>query len=364
VLVRVAFVVLAVFGGSGVLLYLAGWLFLPEEGQTTSAGERFIRDNTAVAVVLAVVLALTVVGPALLWSAWGDGPGFLGAILAVAAVAAVVAVAKRDPGRSAPPAVPQTPTPAPAPAGGAAPTQALPTPPAPPAYPPAAAWNQAPPPAEPPKPPRDRSVLGGLTVGVALIVVGVLVSLGLADLVTVSAVTVLAVALLVVALGLLVGTLVGRSRGLIALGIVLVLLLVPAAAAPRGFGPGDGAGSRSFSPTSTDELREEYRLGAGDLVLDLGQLDLAGTSRSVDVSVGAGQLVVYLPPGVAVTVDASTGVGAIARPGQGDTGGVGVDRSWSSSSTDSGAGLASLELDLEVGLGEIRVLQNLTEVTR
>ena len=82
------------------------------------------------------------------------------------------------------------------------------------------------------------------------------------------------------------------------------------------------------------------------------------------MSVGAGQLVVYLPADLAVTVDASAGVGAIALPGLGDTGGVGVDRSWSSTSPASDPGADSLQLDLEVGLGEIRVLQNLTEVTR
>lgn len=359
VLVRVGFVVLAVFGGSGVLLYLLGWLFLPEEGQDTSAGERFVRDNTALAVVLAVVLALTVVGPALLWSAWGDGPGFLGVLLAIAAVATVVAVARRDSGPSATPPVPP-----PGPAGGPEPTQALPTPPPPPSPPgPPVSWGPTPPPPAPPKPPREKSVLGGLTAGVALVVVGLLVSLGLAEVWTVSAVTVLSAALVVVALGLLVGTLVGRSRGLIALGVVLVLLLVPVAAVPRGFGPDDGAGSRSYAPVTTEELQDEYRLGAGELVLDLGQLDLAGTSPSVEVSVGAGQLVVYLPAGTTVDVDVSVGVGSVALPGLGDTGGLGVDRSWSTSPPDPPAP-GGLQLDLEVGLGEIRVYQNLTEVTR
>ena len=47
ILVRVAFVVLTVFGGSGVLLYIVGWLFIPEDGRADSAGERFFRDNNA-----------------------------------------------------------------------------------------------------------------------------------------------------------------------------------------------------------------------------------------------------------------------------------------------------------------------------
>ena len=33
ILVRVAFVILTIFGGSGIVLYLAGWLFIPEDGR-------------------------------------------------------------------------------------------------------------------------------------------------------------------------------------------------------------------------------------------------------------------------------------------------------------------------------------------
>ena len=39
-LIRVLFVVLTVFGGSGVLLYGLAWLLVPEEGQTESEGQR------------------------------------------------------------------------------------------------------------------------------------------------------------------------------------------------------------------------------------------------------------------------------------------------------------------------------------
>ena len=36
ILVRVAFVVLTIFGGSGLLLYLAGWLFIPRGRDATT----------------------------------------------------------------------------------------------------------------------------------------------------------------------------------------------------------------------------------------------------------------------------------------------------------------------------------------
>ena len=47
VIVRVVLVVLAVFGGSGLLLYLIGWLFIPEEGAPSSQAERFIDQSRA-----------------------------------------------------------------------------------------------------------------------------------------------------------------------------------------------------------------------------------------------------------------------------------------------------------------------------
>ena len=39
---RVVLVVLAVFGGSGLLLYAIGWLLIPEEGESRSPAERLL----------------------------------------------------------------------------------------------------------------------------------------------------------------------------------------------------------------------------------------------------------------------------------------------------------------------------------
>lgn len=372
VLVRVVFVVLAVFGGSGILVYLALWLFLPEEGQAESSGERFLRDNTMLAVVLAVLLAVFVVGPALVWGGWGRGPGFLGVMLLVAAVVAAVALARRGTGEQAtgttrPSAVASESPSAPQPAmfgaaGSGSETVVVPT-----GQSPVAPVSSAPPPAPtpPPKPPRDRSVLGLLTVSVALVVVGALVLLRLSGMAGVTAVVVVGSALLVVALGLLVGSIAGRARGLIALGVVLVLVLVPLAAVPRGIHAGDGAGDRHYQPTTVAELADEYRLGGGTLTLDLTDLDLNGTTQSVDVSVGAGEIRVWLPARpTAVTVEAQAGVGGVSLPGQDDQGGLGVDQSWSVTPDDAGG--SQLDLSLEVGLGQVQVVTTdvTAEVTR
>jgi phage shock protein PspC (stress-responsive transcriptional regulator) len=364
ILVRVAFVVLTIFGGSGVVLYLAGWLFIPEDGRPDSAGERFFRDHNALAIAAAVVVGIFIVGPMLAWGVWGDGPGFGGIVLLFLVVAGVIALTRR----SGPPAqhlsptsaaaaapvsdavaAPGATTPGPAgtPAGPGAPTLALPM--APPAPPPA---------------PKEKSVLGRLTFGLTVLVAGTLIALDLGGAISVTAVTVLATSLGIVAVGLLIGAFVGRSRWLIALGVLLTLVLIPTAAVPTDvrWNAGAGAGDRTYRVTSQEDLSSTYELGVGALTLDLRRLDL--TERvAVDASLGIGELTVLLPPDVTVTTTADVAVGTIDLPGEQPLDGVSVDRTWerpASEATTTG----SLDLTLSTGLGQVTVIDDNLEVTR
>jgi phage shock protein C len=45
--VRVALAVLALVGGAGVAVYIAGWLLMPEEGSDESIASEFIRSRQA-----------------------------------------------------------------------------------------------------------------------------------------------------------------------------------------------------------------------------------------------------------------------------------------------------------------------------
>ena len=45
--VRIIFAVLAIIGGAGVPLYLAGWLLIPEEGAGQSVAGQFIQSLSA-----------------------------------------------------------------------------------------------------------------------------------------------------------------------------------------------------------------------------------------------------------------------------------------------------------------------------
>ena len=303
ILVRVAFVVLAIFGGSGVLLYLAGWIFIPSDGHADSAGERFFRNHNALAITGVVIVGLFVIGPMLFFGLWGDGPGIGGIVLLFLAIAAVIALNRRGDPSATPPAAPSTavptavvPTSAPvqaAPAGTTSPTLALPTTALPTTPPPPTDAPPAPPtaPPPPPAPPRDKSILGRLTFATTLLVAGTLIALNLSGVVSIGAVTVLAASLGVVAIGLLVGTLVGRSRWLIALGVLLTMILIPTAAVPDDirWNAGAGAGDRTYRVASPDDLRPSYELGVGTLTLDLRRIDLA-EPVTVDASLGAGEL--------------------------------------------------------------------------
>lgn len=72
VLIRVAFVVLTIFGGFGGLLYVLGWLLLPADGDEVSAAEALLgRGRSSVPPVLAVGLGVVAVISAFSTFSWG-----------------------------------------------------------------------------------------------------------------------------------------------------------------------------------------------------------------------------------------------------------------------------------------------------
>ncbi|MFP5219330.1 MAG: PspC domain-containing protein [Actinomycetes bacterium] len=342
VLWRVLVVVLAFFGGTGLVLYLAGWLLIPEEGQAESEAQRLARGR---GISTGGAVALVVVALAVVLAVLDDGRGVVP--LLVLGVLAYL-VLRRGGGRVA--TSPDQPTPA----TGAAAWDAPPAwtqPPAegagaPPWGPPPTAYGAPPP---PPAPPRPRSNLGALTISAVALVVGALLlarSLG-AD--GVDAPLVLAVALLVTGAGLLVGTRWGRARGLIVLAVVLGLALSATDNVDQRFGT--ASGDRTWTVDGTSR----HTLGAGTATLDLRPL--AGTERQVTVEarVGVGELVVLVPEDLRVAMDADVGFGELRTP-DGDGGartqtGPGLDRETALGET----GRRNVTLDVEVGVGELEV---------
>ncbi|MGY1782131.1 PspC domain-containing protein [Geodermatophilus sp. SYSU D01036] len=171
-------------------------------------------------------------------------------------------------------------------------------------------------PAEPPAP---RSPVAGMTIAGLLIVVGLMVLVTRYTDLDLGPRGFLAGALLVVGLGLVVSALTrGRTPrgGLIALGSVLTLALlftssVPTWDADDRFGPGGGVGDRDYRPATVEDVRPVYRLGAGDMDVDLSRIDVADIDEPVEVRIdhGVGDLDVTVPADADVRVDVENGIG-------------------------------------------------------
>ena len=113
-------------------------------------------------------------------------------------------------------------------------------------------------------------------------------------------------------LALIGAGLLGGPRWLILPVMVLVLPLAVVSAADldlRG-----GVGQRQYRPTSVASLRPEYKLGMGQLNLDLRAVDLPAGQTDVRLRVGLGEAHLQVPSGVCVATDAQVGVGAVDIP--------------------------------------------------
>jgi phage shock protein PspC (stress-responsive transcriptional regulator) len=372
VIVRVVLVVLAVFGGSGLLLYLVGWLFIPDEGTTASEADRFIARGQrpgsstrtvliVIGVVLGTIVTVNLLSAGPFHTAWGLGGG--GSFLLILAIVALVLwLVNRDQSGSRP-------TP---PGSGAVlvsdqPTESVgaddtstPTLPAGYAYGgPGNYPGYIAPPAVPvtPRPRRSRSYLGLATLSLALILMGALGSLALTGVVNIPVVVVLAGGLATLGVGLLIGSVVGRARWLMALAIPLLMVtalvaLVPAnVRLPKNVTVGD----RSWSPTTIVEASSPHALTLGDAVLDLTDLTVpAGTTTPVSAEVGIGQLTVKVPPGMRVRVTATAGTGEVRIDGLPTRSGQNV-----TVSTELPGFVApnapTVVLDAQVGIGSLEV---------
>ena len=204
----------------------------------------------------------------------------------------------------------------------------------------------------PPAAPADRHGPAAATVlvGALLVLVGISWLLDAAG-VEVPWRAVLPAALIAVGLACVAGAFRGRQHALMVVGIALTVVPWVAVAADWDLEVplGGGVGDRTERPTAPAELTG-YQRGVGDLVVDLRQLQVPPGTTTVEARVGIGELAVELPQGVSVAVVARSGLGQVQVLGE-EEGGFG-----SRIDTTSGAGGdRRLELDLRVGLGQVRV---------
>ena len=228
-----------------------------------------------------------------------------------------------------------------------------PAPPAPPVPPPFAPQPFAPRP--PAREPRQISLLGSAFFFLALITGGVVWWVAARDHHEVDVLTVLASALLVLGLGLVVCSRWGRGRSLAVWATLLTLAVAAVGASPVELNT--SYQRQVWAPATAAALLPSYDLGTGQGTLDLtGTAPGAGETLSTDVHVGVGRLRVILPPGSEVEITAHVGVGSIRLPGDNDAGGISADRK-TELNTGAAALHGTIDLDLNVGAGDVEVIQ-------
>jgi phage shock protein PspC (stress-responsive transcriptional regulator)/predicted membrane protein len=130
--------------------------------------------------------------------------------------------------------------------------------------------------------------------------------------------------------------------------VALVLVAAAIFAAVVHVHVGRGIGERTYNVAGIQDLRENYRLGIGRVVLDLSDVQLPAGKTHVNARVDVGRLDVIVPPDVALRVHGDTQFGDVNLLGN-VSGGHDVERSVAQD------GKRVLVLDAHVGAGSLRV---------
>jgi phage shock protein PspC (stress-responsive transcriptional regulator) len=367
VIVRVALVVAAVFGGSGILFYLLGWLFLAAEEDQVSPFEGMIgRGRSSASTGFTVVLCLLLI-PASSF-VWG---GHLSTVLGALVVLGGLYLLHRGrsgQGQVVPPGstAPMTGAPSTNSAMGATMNETVTDeqPAGPPAWDPLGAapfaWDLPDPNAAPPPPPapaprpakRPRSKATPITLAVAIITAGGLYALSPALGGWATWQHVVGVVLGVLGLGMVAGSFVRGGRGLIGLGVVLAAVGVLGTAVH--IDRWNGIGDTTYRPTSITAVQPAYERSLGDLTLDFTGLgDQTGTiTTKVDTT--AGNVHVFIPAGAKVVAHCSTTAGSVNCLGDQQDGTNAELTSNQAASTGPGSGLV-IDITAQSTAGDVEV---------
>ena len=336
----------AVFG------YVVLWVAVPrDDAADTRAGRlagRFPRVATGLG-ILVVLAGVAVLGGQL--GLWDDGLVFpllliVGGVLLYRRDAAKTATdawtggpePPDDAPEPAPPASAYTITPTAPAAGG--PTSGTPTLPLPVVSSP-----------RPPRPPRERSPLGWLGLGIALRVVGIAAILQNLGAIDIPIVRYPAMFLLILGATMLVGAFIGRARWLVlpALLVVPIVLVTSVITVPLE----GGVGNVSTFPQSPAAVQGSYRRVVGDIYVDLSQLAGTHAAPVVAASTGFGTITVTVPFDAHVTATGTAGLGQvhIGPSGTDSTVDATLTTTWEPRLGDG----MTVTLDLETGIGDIWV---------
>ncbi|WP_431043845.1 PspC domain-containing protein [Streptomyces sp. P1-3] len=170
----------------------------------------------------------------------------------------------------------------------------------------------------------------------------------------------LAGALAVFAVGIAISSRYGRTgAGTLVAAVLTSVLLAGAAALPKSVTT--DWRRETWRPANAEAVRDSYELGTG-----VGTLKLTGVTPGKDrtvrtrAEVGAGRLAVTVPKDVRVELDIEVGLGDIQLPGDASDD-VDVEPARDSTVTLEPAGgrdpRGTLELELEIGVGQVQVIR-------
>jgi phage shock protein PspC (stress-responsive transcriptional regulator) len=111
---------------------------------------------------------------------------------------------------------------------------------------------------------------------------------------------------------------------------------------------GDGVGNHVYAPSTAASIAQSYRLGVGELRLDLSAIQPTAKELHVKAKVGVGELRVVVPDGVPVQVD--------ARAKLGDVHVLRLEDSGRNAAVKTGTG-GGYVIDARVGLGKVDVVR-------
>jgi predicted membrane protein len=131
----------------------------------------------------------------------------------------------------------------------------------------------------------------------------------------------------------------------------LALALAAGVAAAGNIDTRGGTGERIYRPATSDDLRNNYRLGMGHLRLDLRNTKFSPGNHTVHLKVGLGQAEVLVPPNVCVSSTAHIAGGA-TQVFEHTSGGTYHD--WQETRQPKPRA-AQLTVNADIGFGQLRI---------
>jgi phage shock protein PspC (stress-responsive transcriptional regulator) len=295
---RIAFVALALAGGTGILLYVAAWLVIPGEGEDDSIAATALKRNRehpsrSIGLLLIAFVAILALSYARVWPSPGNL--WLAALLGLAALV----------------------------------------------------WWQL---SQQTPRPRDTRLFP-VALGLLFAALGAIAVLDVTDALTVDWRIVFGAMVIVTGSLVAVGATTGRSVGaLITLTIALLGALVLALAIRVPLFA--GIGTRTAHPIAASSVGSTYELGIGDLTVNLADVAFPrGETTRVKATLGIGDLEIRVPRGVNVVVDSEVNAGDSHVLGHVRKGTAVHDRVIE----NAGSGRGTLFIDARVGVGDLEV---------